>query len=809
MAGDVRFAVRNLRRAPGFALTAILTLGLGIGATTTIFSVVYGVLLRPLPYPDYRSLVAIQAEVEFPSGIRTMNFSGPEIETVASGIRSLSNIGAVGYFYPALRTADGIEALNAAMVSKTTFATLGRQMLMGRAVAGEADPDVVISHRLWQRVYAGDMNVLGKGITLTDREGRSPRTYTIVGVAPPDFQYSETRTDLWRTIEFAQAINEGMVNNRNNGAFFFIGRLKAGATPRVVAAETNAIIDSFRSTLNETRRGSRAKVERLADQVAGTIGPALQVLFGAVGLVLLIACANVANLMLARQSSRARETAVRIAMGAPRGRLIRQLLSETLIVAMSGAALGTAMAWGGVATLQYLKPSLVPGLDAIHVDGPIFAFALLAAVVTTVVAGLVPALVTTRSDVALVMRGNSRTDAGSVTARRLRSALVVSEIAVSIVLLVGATLLARSLAELIGADIGVRREHVLAAHLDTTVGRQVSNARQIEIAGTLTARLGAMPGVESVGFGTGLPPAGEFMRFSFELNNAANPGGVSHMVTVVPANAGYFSTLQIPLLRGRLFTDADNANGARVLVVNREAARRFFGDADPIGQTLPMGLTEEEARRGAMIVGVVDNVKFTGIAKPDEATVFRPWAQNPFRMVFLVARTSGDPATMANNVHQLVREYDKDINILKLQSLDTWVSDSVALPRFRALLLSSIAIIALMLAVIGLYGVIAYSVTQRTTELGIRIALGARAVHVNQLVVSEGLRLALIGAAFGLAGAFALRQTLAGFLYAVKPADLVSFAGAAGLLIVIAVAACYVPSRRASRVDPVVALRAE
>jgi len=402
----------------------------------------------------------------------------------------------------------------------------------------------------------------------------------------------------------------------------------------------------------------------------------------------------------------------------------------------------------------------------------------------------------------LAMRSGTR-GTSSATAGRMRSVLVIAEIAASIVLLVGATLLARSLAALVDTDLGVKTDGVMVAQMDLGLGRTLTTEKQFEIADALQQRVAAIPTVLAAGFGGGLPPTGEYMRASFTLVNNANSGGVDHLVTVVPASPGYFQVLAISLVRGRLFTDADSGSAAPVVVLNREAARRFYGDDDPIGQTLPINKTT------MTVVGVVGNVKYTGVASKPEPVIYRPFGQNPFRLLMLVARTSGDPALIAADLRQVIKTYDRDINVISVQPLTRWVSNAVAQPRFRTILLSSIAGVALLLAMIGLYGVIAYSTAQRTSEIGVRVAIGAQRADVIRLVLWEGARLAVAGTMLGVAGAYVASGVLSSFVYGVTTTDLSSFVAAAACLIMVALLACYLPARRASRVDPAVALRSE
>jgi predicted permease len=799
---DFRVAARGLWRSKGFAIASALTLALGIAATTTIFSVVYGVLLRPLPYRDADRLVIIQGEKDFSTGPRMMNYSGPELEDFTAATRgfdSLSMSAATGF---TLQDDSGSDAISGATVSGTFFDTMGTAPILGRLVGDEVEPNIVISERYWQRKFSGSSDVLGKTLTMTDYTNHY-HTYTIVGVVPQPFQYPHPRTDVWRTLKYARTTNDGNVNNRNGGGYIFVGRLRPGLTLADAQRDANQANEILKPQFRNSRLDMRAKVITLEDYINGTIGPSLWILMGAVGLVMLVACANVANLILARQSSRQREMSMRVALGAPRGRLIAYLLAESAMVAAAGVAFGVGIAFGAVRLLQWLQPSQLPRLDAIEIDLPVLGFAVALAAGASLLAGLGPAVMATRTDLMLAMRAAPRTVVGAPA--RLRAALVVVEIAVSIVLLVGAALLGRTLIALIETDLGVNTEHVMTAHLDLGMGRQLSVERQSEIADALLQRVSAIPGVRSAAFGSGVPPNVEFQRASFILPNATNTGEVSHIVTMVPATAGYFTTLQIPLLKGRYFNDGDNAEVARVMsvIISREAATRFFGSDEPIGRTLPMSQDQ------MTVVGVVEDVKYSGVANKPEPVMYRPFSQSPFRVVVLFARTTGDPSAIAAELRQVIRTYDRDINIASIQPLATWLSNAVAQPRFRAILLASIAGITLILAIVGLYGVVAYSTAQRTAEIGLRVAIGAQRMDVIRLVLLEGFRLALLGVAAGLAGAYWTTQLLSTFLYQVAATDLTAFTGSAFALLIVAMIATYLPARRAARVDPMTALRAE
>lgn len=797
---DLRIALRSLFRNKGFALASSLTLALGIAATTTIFSVVYGVLLRPLPYSDSSRLVVIQGEKAYSTGPRIMNFSAPELEPFLASTRAFSSIAISklsGFTY---RSEEGVESIPAATVSAEFFTTLGTPPLLGRTLEDESAPNIVISERLWQRLFNRTPQVIGQAVRFVGWQNIE-RLYTIVGVMPHEFQYPERRTDVWKTLAFARAMDEERVRELVPGGHQFIVRVKNGVTIDAARSDAARVVDTvLKPHFTTSRTDMYAKVTPLGEAITSNVGPALWILMGAVTLVLLVACANVANLILVRQSSRWREISVRLALGAPRARLLTFLLTEAAIVGAAGAAIGAAIAAGGIRLLQWMEPSQLPRLDAIVIDMPILLFAAAVTVAAVGVAGFVPAWFATHADAAAAMTHGMRGPTSTI-ARGLRSALVVAQIAASIILLVGASLLARSLMEMMNTDLGVNTENVITAAVDMTLGRTVTPERQLQIARDLEERVGALPLVRSAGVGSGLPPNFESMRVSFIFSNGTTTE--SHMVTTVPASPGYFSTLQVRLLRGRFFTDDDTANAPPVVIVNREAARRFFGAEDPIGRALPIMNTQ------ITVVGVVDNVRYTGFTTVTEGVLYRPFAQSPLRVAVLIARTAGDPRAVAADLRRIITDYDPGLNVARLQPLTTWISDAAAQPRFRTITLSTIAIITLVLAMIGLYGVMAYSTMQRTTEIGVRMAIGARRGDVVRMVIGEGARLAVIGILLGMVGAFLSSRLLAAFLYRVTPTDLGAFAASAIALFLVALFAAYFPAARAAGVDPAVALRSE
>ncbi|MBY0492732.1 MAG: ABC transporter permease [Cyanobacteria bacterium] len=800
---DLRIAARGLMRSKGFAIAGAITLALGIAATTTIFSVVYGVLLRPLPYRDADRLVVIQGEKAYSTGPRIMNFSAPELEPFVASAKAFSSIAFSGRSFLSLRNDSGVRGVPVATVSGEFFQTLGTNPIVGRVIGDEKEPVVVISERFWRQVFASSPDVLGQSVTLADGP-TIERTYTIVGVMPAEFQVPDPRLDVWRTLAFARATGDGRIRELGVGGHQIYARLKEGVSLEAARADASATVDRvLKPHFTNSRIDMYAKTTPLSEFVRGTIGPALWVLMGAVTLVLLVACANVANLILARQTSRAREISMRLALGAPRGRLIACLMTEGAMLAVAGAVAGVAMAFGAIALLQYMEPSQVTRLDAVAVDLPVIVFASTVTMASALLASLSPAVLATRTDAASALRAGTRGVAAPGMVRWLRSALVVAEIATSIILIVGAALLARSLSALLNTDIGVNTENVIAANLDMAPrpGQPSDEARRRQIANDLQARLAALPTVSAVGIGSAVPPSLEQMRVSFILSNGKSSD--SHMVTMVPASPGYFTALQIRLVAGRLFEDRDDALAEPVVIVSREAARRFFGNDDPLGRTLPL------MGKQVTIVGVVDNVKYTGIASGPESVLYAPYAQQPVMMSVLFARTTGDPGQTAADIRRLIMSYDSAIGVPRLWTLNQWIADATAQPRFRTILLSSIAVITLCLAIIGLYGVIAYATSQRTSEIGLRIAIGAQRGDVIRLVLSEGARLAGAGIILGLAGSYWATQLLSSFLYGVTATDPAAFGAAAITLFFVALLATYLPARRAARIDPMTALRTE
>jgi putative ABC transport system permease protein len=801
---EIRFAARRLWRSPGFTVATVLTLALGVGATTAIFSIAYGVLLKPLPYADPPSLVVVQAlpgpSAAAPAGER--RFSAPELADWVARGQAFESHAFFSEDVFGVTGATGLETVLGSYVSGEFFETLGQPLALGRPLAGETAPEAVVSHRFWRTQLGRRPDVLGRPIRVNDR------LFTIVGVAAPDFALPSGNADLWIPSAFLRpAVADA--GARRTRRYRCVARLKPGVSLEQARADTARVARSLAADYPKSNRGVGATVAPLGEYLTGSVRPALLVLLAAVGLALLVACANVANLLLLRSASRSREIAVRAALGASRRRLAMPLLAEGALLALAGATAAVAVAHGSVAVLLWLQPEalvgvrsddLLPRAETIRIDAAVLLFALAASLGMTLLATLAPAIQSARRDPGCALQSTTRVQTGAPAARRFRSALVVVELAVSVVLLVGAGLLARSFVQLLRTDVGAATDRVVTLEMNLAMGRTLSNPRQIELAELLLERIGRLPGVEAAGVSSMLPLRGPRMRFAFR--SAGDRDGPIQDVWMVNPTPGYFQALGIPLLSGRLFSDSDGAASPPVMILSAGMARRFFGTADPIGRSLPYN-------DAPMIVGVVGDVRYGRLDEMPHETLYRPFAQQPFRNIFLAARTAGDPAHVVRDLRSAIHAADPDITIGPVRTLDAIVSDVLAQPRFRAVTLAAVAGLALALAALGLYGVIAWSVSQRTAEIGVRMALGARPSNVMMMVIRDGAGLALAGTGIGIAAAHVLSRALESVLYGVAPTDALSYVSASGFLLIVVVVATWVPARRASRVDPVVALRAD
>ena len=791
---EIRYAARGLARTPGFTAIAVLTLALGIGVNSAMFSVVYGVLMRPLPYAEPDRLVLVQREQD-QSGTRrpvpAVFFRAPDREAWQHAFRSFQATTFYSAEIAALSADGGNLVIDTAVVSDTFFATIGGPIVAGRAL-GAADDNgtaVVVSERLARRLFGDPSRAVGQSLTL------SSRAYTVAGVAGPDFQFPSNKTDVWMPSGLARSLSPRCCG------FRMLARLAPGAAIGGATSEVAAAAPTLGAGAGET--GMHARAIRLRDQIVGAIEPTLLVLFAAVALVLMIGCANLLNLLLARQVAREREAAIRAALGASRARLVAEALLEAGLLAAAGMTAGLVLAIGVVALLKRWQPAGVPRLDAIRVDAPVLLFSLAAAVLTALAAGLLPAW---RSGVARPGFAAPTATSG-VHRRRVRRLLCAAELAISMVLLVGAALLGRSLVRLMHTDLGVDSAGVVTASMNLAFGGRPTDAVALERVTRVLARLSQLPGVTAAGAGTSLPPNAS--RIVVTLRRAGE--SVDYRAAGVVATPGYFDALGMRLVSGRLFTPGDDLDHPPVMIMNVDTAKRFFGPGDPIGRTLslPVLRNGRNISQDMTLVGIVSNVKYSGLDAAADDAVYRPFAQQPWVAPYLVARTAGDPRGLVPVLGRAIAEADPGAVVSDVRSLDDIVSDAASAPRFRTLLLGAMAALALAMAIVGLYGVMAHSVAQRTKEVGIHMALGARQSAVLWMVLREGLAVAGAGVAAGVALSVLSTRLLRGLLYGVAPTDTVSYGVAAASLFAVAAIATYIPARHAAAVDPLMALRHE
>ncbi len=790
---DTRYALRQLARTPGFTVVAILTLALGIGASGAIFSVVNGVLLRPLAYPHPESLVRVHEILQkfgrFSVAPATF-LDWRQQNTVFERIGAMNSTGAT------LVGATGAERIAGGLVSWDMFDLLQVTPALGRTFRADEDVPgkdtvVILSHGMWQRRFAGDRGILGQTLTL------SGTPVTVIGVMPAGLVFM-SEAEFWRPLALSA--------NPTRGGHFLgvIARLKPGVTVQQAGAEMKTISERLAVQYPDASANESAEVIGLQESVVAGIRPALLTLLGAVGVVILIACANVANLLLVRASVRGKEIAIRTALGAGRGRLILQMLSESIVLALAGGSVGLLLAYLAIRPLQTLSAGSIPRVANVSIDGSVLLFALGISVATGILFGLAPAWQASRSSIGSVLKEGGRSSTAS-SGRWVRSGILVAEVAMSIVLLVGAALLLRSFARLTNVDPGFRPEHVLAFRV-ALPNTYPKRPQRVAFFNTLLDRLGALPEITAAGMTQALPMRGDYiLSFTIQGQPAPKPNeGPSANYRAVSPN--YFQAMGIPLVRGRTITERDGEQSPMVAVVDQKFVERHFPDRDPIGQGIDIGNGSDGFYE---VVGVVGNVRDASLETSPAPTMYVSFTTDVFSGMWVVARTTGDPTALAAAVRQTVHGIDRSLAAFAMTPLATAVSDSVAQRRFSMLLLGLFALIALFLAAVGLYGVVAYSVSQRTQEIGLRMAIGAQRGDVLRMVVGGGMKLAVVGVAIGVASALALAQLVATMLFEVTPFDPASYSATALVLLAVAALACYVPARRAMRVDPIVALRQE
>jgi putative ABC transport system permease protein len=799
---DLRFAARVLWKSRGFTAAALLALVLGIGANTAIFSVVNAVLLRPMPFVDPGRLVSIRESS--PKGEKD-NVANPQnVGDWQKRNHSFEKIAAYIPFELTMSLTGGAnpEEVPGNYVTGDFFPLLGVQPALGRNFLPEEElpsaPDVaILSDGFWHRRFGADPHIVGKTLII----GGAPTT--VIGVLPAGFRFPDVKADIW---ELTTLHPEAQRKGRYLAP---IARLRPGISAAQAQADMNVIMAQLAREFPDFNKGWGVSVVPLRQLFTGDLRTPMLVLLGAVGLVLLIACANVANLMLMRSSSRQREMAIRTSLGATRARIVRQLLVESMILGVTGGGLGLLVAvWAKDVLLAMLPDSMsVAKVNAVTIDGNVLAFTVILSLGTALLFGLLPALRASRPDLSDTLKEGGRAVSSSLRRNRMRAALVAGEMAVALMLLIGAGLLIRSFVRLEHVAPGFEPDRILSMR----IGLSNPRYKDLKIASSgldeILRRIAQVPGVVSTG-SIQFPPLGGLLPATgFWVAGRPVPNPSEAPVTGVSiVTPGYFPTMEIPLLAGRLFSERDREGTPQVTIVSQSLARQQFPNVDPIGQRLYVEWGRETPYQ---IVGVVGDVKHDGLEKAVRPIVYFPNAQETQTIATLMIRTGADPIKLAPVAEQIIHAYDKDQAIAAIQPLDMLLSKAVARPRFQSVLLSSFAGLALLLAAIGIFGVMSYSVAQRTHEIGIRLALGAGSDQVLRLVVGQGLLLALIGTAGGLAGAFALTRYLRTLLFNVSPTDWLTFTAVPLLLCAVAVAASYLPARRAMRVDPMQALRYE
>jgi putative ABC transport system permease protein len=798
---DLRYGIRMLLRNPGFTFVAVLALTLGIGADSAIFSVVNAVLLRPLPYPESEKLVILR---ERSPQLEGMSVAYPNFIDWRDQNNAFENIGVYRPNSYNLTGAGEPERLVGAQVSADAFAALKVSAARGRVFTNDEDkpgttPVVVLSHGFWQRRFGSDPNILDQTLTL---DGRS---FTVIGVMPPGFQFPRDGTELWTPVGQASK-NPGWESRGNHPGLAGIARLKPGLTLQLARDDMDIVAANLEKQYPDSNTGSRVSITPALEVAVRGMRTALLVLLGAVAFVLLIACANVANLLLARATTRLKEIAIRTALGASRGRIIRQLLTESVLLSAAGGALGLLLARWGVKFIVAVSPNSIPRSTEIDLDGRVVAFTIGVSLLTGVIFGLVPALQSSKPDLNDTLKDAGR---GSTSSRHLfRSGLVVSEVALTLMLLIGAGLMIRSFYRLQKVDPGFNYDRMLTFNVSLPPKKYPEDQQKVSFFEQLTEKLRALPGVQTVGVSSGLPLGNNGWQTSFRIEGQPEPEkGHVPLTEACIATPDYFQAMGITLLKGRNFSDQDVKDSPPVAIVDEEFARRHWPGEEPVGKQFKTG---GDKGPPITVVGIVRRVKMDGLNEDsNRVQSYYPMRQLVNGGMTVVVKTAIDPMGLVSAARQQVLALDADQPVYGVSTMEQLRADSIAPDRLTLMLLATFAAVALILAGVGIYGVMAYSVTQRTHEIGIRMALGARQSNVLGMVIRQGMKPAVVGLAIGLAGSWLATRAMASLLFGVSATDPLTFVVISAVLAGVALGACLAPARRATKVDPMIALRYE
>ena len=800
---DLRYGLRMIWKFPGFTLVAVLTLALGIGANTAIFSVVYAVLLRPLPYRDASRLVVMNETTPRVGTLSVSYLNFLDWRKQSTAFAQMATVHQVGFNLTGVARPEVIRGL---AVSPEFLSMLGVEPLTGRdftAQEGNAgtEPVLILSYEMWQSHFGSDPSAVGKTMSLDGRP------FTIVGVLPARFRWLD-KMDVIEPLGVLLTNNTEVMERGNRGESIVVGRLAPGIGSAQARAEMDGIAERLAQEYPAADEGYGVEYKPIRDSFVGDSRPAILILFGAVLFVLLIACANVANLFLARGAGRTREIALRLAFGASRGRILRQMLAESLLMAILGGTLGLAFAEGGIHAMTRWIPSNMLSGTEVNLNGAVFAFVAALVIVAAFVFGLAPAVHSTKTDVQSDLKESGRTSSASAAQKRLGGALVVAEISLALILLTGAGLMMQSLYRLRAVDPGFRTARVLTMSLSLPEKQYSTDPAILNFWQRALDGVRALPGVESAAVGTAVPLGGDHWRTDVVLEGMGElrPGDYPHPDMHI-VSSDYWTTLGISLVRGRWFTAADDEKAPKVGIINALMARRLFAGSDPVGKRFMVGHRAKED--WVTIVGVAGDTKLYGLENPARLEVYLPFRQAPFSDMNVIVKSSVGQAALTLAVREVVNTIDKDQPIAETSTMEQLVSDSVATRRVTLVLLGLFSGLALLLAAIGIYGVISYSVAQRTQEIGIRVALGAQRSSLMSMILKQGLRTALLGIGIGLLAALGLTQLMKSLLFGIGATDPLTFISVAAALLFVALAASYLPARRAMRVDPLTALKYE